>query len=53
MKEHEAELRRWTNARKLEVIGDAEVNRYDPPFKPWFLRRNEVWFPLAEEGRGP
>jgi hypothetical protein len=53
MKEHEAELRRWTSERKLEVIGEAEVNRYDPPFKPWFLRRNEVWFPLAGEHRGP
>ncbi len=49
MKEHEAELRRWTNDRHLTVIGVAEVNRYDPPFKPWFLRRNEVWFPLAED----
>ena len=49
MKEHEAELRRWTSDRHLTVIGEAEVNRYDPPFKPWFLRRNEVWFPLAED----
>ena len=48
IKEHEAELRRWTSDRRLTVIGEAEVSRYDPPFKPWFLRRNEVWFPLAE-----
>ncbi|MGA1462308.1 MAG: heme-binding protein [Steroidobacteraceae bacterium] len=20
--------------------------RYDPPFKPWFMRRNEVWIPV-------
>ena len=51
MKEHEAELRRWTSDRRLTVIGEAEVNRYDPPFKPWFLRRNEVWFPLAEDDK--
>jgi hypothetical protein len=51
MKEHEAKLRRWTSDRHLAVIGDAEVNRYDPPFKPWFLRRNEVWFPLAEDDK--
>ena len=30
---------------------NAEVNRYDPPFKPWFLRRNEVWLPLAEDDK--
>ena len=55
MKEHEAELRRWTNERKLNVIGEAEVNRYAPPFHPWFVRRNDVWFPLAaaDSGSGP
>ena len=51
MKEHEAELRRWTHDRHLTVVGDAEINRYDPPFKPWFLRRNEVWLPLAEDDK--
>ena len=51
MKEHEEELRRWTSDRHLTVIGEAEVNRYDPPYKPWFLRRNEVWFPLAEDDK--
>jgi len=51
MKKHEAALRRWTNDQKITVIGEAEVNRYDPPFKPWFLRRNEVWLRLAEDGK--
>jgi hypothetical protein len=46
-REHEAALRAWTQARGLEVAGDAEVNRFDPPFKPWFLRRNEIWLALA------
>jgi hypothetical protein len=49
MSEHEAELRRWVSDRHLTILGGAEVNRYDPPFKPWFLRRNEVWFPVAED----
>jgi hypothetical protein len=49
MKEQEAALRRWTSAQHLTVTGEAEVNRYDPPFKPWFLRRNEVWLPLARD----
>lgn len=51
MKEHEATLRRWTNDQHLTVSGEAEVNRYDPPFKPWFLRRNEVWLPLAADAK--
>jgi len=24
------------------VKGEAVLMRYDPPFTPWFLRRNEV-----------
>ena len=30
----------------IMVAGDAELARYDPPFKPWFLRRNEVLVPI-------
>lgn len=51
MKEHEAALRRWSEDQRLPVVGEAEVNRYDPPFKPWFLRRNEVWLPLAKDAK--
>lgn len=42
------ELREWAKKQRLVVNGDPEVNRYDPPYKPWFLRRNEVW--LSIEG---
>lgn len=52
MKEREDALRRWADQRHLTVVGDAEVNRYDPPFVPWFLRRNEVWLPLGPHGEG-
>jgi hypothetical protein len=49
MGEHEATLRQWARDQHLTVIGEAEINRYDPPFKPWFLRRNEVWLPIAPD----
>jgi hypothetical protein len=26
--------------------GDPVYARYNPPFVPWFLRRNEIWLPL-------
>jgi hypothetical protein len=26
--------------------GEPVLSRYDPPFKPWFLRRNEIWLSL-------
>ncbi len=38
-----AALRAWIGARGLVAFGEPEVNRYDPPWIPWFLRRNEIW----------
>ena len=49
MRERTDALRAWAASRHLRVTGDPEVNRYDPPFKPWFLRRNEVWLPITGE----
>lgn len=31
----------------LEVIGEPRIARYDGPFTPWFMRRNEVIVPLS------
>jgi len=24
-------------------------SRYNPPFTPWFLRRNEIWLQLPDD----
>ena len=40
-------LRRWMADNALEAVGEPIWARYDPPFKPWFLRRNEVLVPVA------
>lgn len=32
----------------LEVTGPLRFARYDPPWTPWFMRRNEVVAPVAE-----
>ncbi len=52
---------RWTEARYQEklkeflsdlqrdktlTVGEPVFSRYNPPFTPWFLRRNEIWFEL-------
>ena len=52
---------RWTKERYLEklnlfilnlkkdyiqTLGEPIFSRYNPPFMPWFLRRNEIWFEL-------
>ena len=45
--EHLARLQAVVGASDLRVIGEPVFARYDPPFKPWFMRRNEIWLPLA------
>lgn len=45
---HESELRDWVEKRGLEIVGEPVWARYDPPFMPWFLRRNEILFEVRE-----
>lgn len=40
------ELGRAAEAAGLEVVGDPVFARFDPPWKPGFLRRNEVLLPV-------
>lgn len=30
----------------MQTKGEPVFSRYDPPFMPWFLRRNEIWLPV-------
>ncbi len=51
--EHAESLRAWLSARGLSAAtAEPEVNRYDPPWTPWFMRRNEVWLSVKEPGPG-
>lgn len=45
--EHLLKLQSALKEANLVWTGDPVFSRYDPPFKPWFLRRNEVWLRLA------
>lgn len=45
--EHYQILTDWIKKHQYEVTGEAVWARYDPPFKPWFLRRNEILLPIA------
>lgn len=47
-RENETRLREQIAARGLVAHGDATLARYNPPFTPWFMRRNEVLIPIAE-----
>lgn len=41
--EHLAKLQAALRAAKIAWTGEPTLSRYDPPFTPWFLRRNEIW----------
>ena len=42
------QLRRVLSEEGLSADGEPIWARYDPPWKPWFLRRNEVLLQLAD-----
>jgi hypothetical protein len=46
-RDNEMLLRERIKARGLVARGDAVLARYNPPFTPWFMRRNEVLIPVA------
>ena len=41
-----ATLQQLVARQGLHWHGDPIWARYDAPWKPWFLRRNEIWLPL-------
>jgi hypothetical protein len=44
--EHLAKLQAVLTAADLAWSGEPVLSRYNPPWTPWFLRRNEVWLTL-------
>jgi hypothetical protein len=45
--QHLRDLERAVRAAGLATTGSPVYARYDPPWIPWFLRRNEIWLKLA------
>lgn len=46
--QHLAQLRAEVQAAGLKTKGEPVWARYDPPWKPWFLRTNEILLELAD-----
>ncbi len=47
IKRQTADLEAFIAARHLKATGAPSLSRYDPPWTPWFMRRNEIWIPVA------
>lgn len=45
---HLAKLQAALLAAKLASSGEPAYARYNPPYTPWFMRRNEIWLQLAQ-----
>jgi effector-binding domain-containing protein len=43
---YKLELESWIHEKGLTIVGDPLWARYNPPFTPWFLRRNEILIPV-------
>lgn len=44
---YKLELESWIKEKGLPIAGDPVWARYNPPFTPWFLRRNEILIPIG------
>jgi hypothetical protein len=46
--EHLAKLKAALRATDVAWTGEPVYSRYNAPFTPWFMRRNEIWLHLAD-----
>lgn len=49
---HEAELNEWIAEQGWQIVGDPVWARYNAPFVPWFMRRNEILIPVWASDSG-
>ena len=45
--EHLEKLRAILGEAQIGWAGEPMLSRYDPPYTPWFMRRNEIWLTVA------
>ena len=46
---HLAQLEETLKKAGIPWSGEPVYSRYNPPFTPWFLRRNEIWLQLPDD----
>jgi hypothetical protein len=48
IRNYEKELRQWIEEEGFTIIGELQLARYNPPFIPSFLKRNELWLEVIQ-----
>ena len=43
---NKGKLEAWIDEKGFRTVGEPVWARYNPPFMPWFLRRNEILVPI-------
>ncbi|MHB8056293.1 MAG: SOUL family heme-binding protein [Desulfuromonadaceae bacterium] len=46
---HKEKLEKWIKDNRFTVAGETVWARYNAPFTPWFMRRNEILIPVASD----
>ncbi len=46
---YKKKLESWINKKEFRSLGEPIWARYNPPFTPWFLRRNEILIPVSTD----
>jgi len=46
---HKEKLEQWIKDNRYTVAGEPVWARYNAPFTPWFMRRNEVLIPISSD----
>ena len=49
--EHLATLEATLQAAQISWSGEPILSRYNPPFTPWFMRRNEIWLAVQPDSQ--
>jgi hypothetical protein len=50
--DHKRKLMDWIDRKGWKITGEPVWARYNPPFLPWFLRRNEILIPVETNRAG-
>ena len=48
IRDYEQTLRSWIKQEGYTIVGDLQLARYNPPFIPGFLKKNELWFEIVK-----